>query len=406
MMEDLKSMSPQSGDVITKDGKVVNLVTVLGGGTPVSDETYDVQDFSPRSGLILGEDGKVYDLVELLQSGGGDDPQPIEKVRLPLYAITEDMCIVEKDDTKGVAPYSTSYGYTNITVDSERLGVSDWFEGMVVLFVVDVTLAVASSYRNVRIRIDQGDWIPLMEPAGTICSGSTYLTKPSYYTWVFSQKYQSGGALHHNTDANTTYAYLVNTIPTGNLKVDTKGYGARYSLAFATTPLSDGNGIVADERWSSLVTSSSTGSTKKAVTPASGKFYIDRHPQYIYSANIAAGAASGNATYQDYTGADLRYSANMNATFASINQKAFLWLKQFNPEEMSFESDASVGNIMTLDKISTRFPESTEGDVYLYWLGWTGSSYYVLTPNFTSANRIFKYTPATGKLVDCNICAG
>ncbi len=67
----MKNDSPASGRVITKDGQVVNIVDVLGGGTPVSNRQYDIDQYAPRGGLILGEDGKAYDLVSLLQGKGG-----------------------------------------------------------------------------------------------------------------------------------------------------------------------------------------------------------------------------------------------------------------------------------------------------------------------------------------------
>ena len=70
-MSVINEMSPASGNVIGADGKEYNLVTLMGGGTPVSNRVYDVAYYQPRSALILGEDGKVYDLVQLIQSGGG-----------------------------------------------------------------------------------------------------------------------------------------------------------------------------------------------------------------------------------------------------------------------------------------------------------------------------------------------
>lgn len=69
-MSMIDEMTPASGNVIGADDKVYNLVTLMGGGEPVSDTVYDVGSFHPRSALILGEDGKVYDLVKLIQSGG------------------------------------------------------------------------------------------------------------------------------------------------------------------------------------------------------------------------------------------------------------------------------------------------------------------------------------------------
>lgn len=204
----------------------------------------------------------------------------------------------------------------------------------------------------------------------------------------------SYGALHLNYDANSTYTYLVNSYATASIKIDDTGYGARYSLIFPTTPAGE-----ADERWSSLVASSSSGTTKKITTPKSGKFYLDRHPQYIYSANINAGQPSANATYQDYTGMDLRYTVNTSSTYMTINKKVFLYLHNFNPDDMSFEADATVGNIISLDKLATRF-NGVKGYVYLYFLGCNTATWYTLNANFTQEQRIWRYEPSTGELVD------
>lgn len=179
------------------------------------------------------------------------------------FAITEDIVTVTTDDTKGVAPYSTSYGYTNIEVAKDA-GVR-WVEGGLYAFIVDTKMVVTGTYRNVRVRIggeDDGDtWHPLFATSG-IAAGSSFLIKAFNTIFQFKTVYFADGALHVQTDNNTTYAYLVNSIATGGVVIDNNGYGARYSLIFPTTPLSDANGIVADERWSSLVASSSTATSK------------------------------------------------------------------------------------------------------------------------------------------------
>ena len=61
------------------------------------------------------------------------------------------MVSVSTDATKGVAPYNTSYGYTNITVN-DNAGV-EWVEGALFIFFINTSMVVASAYRNVRIRI-------------------------------------------------------------------------------------------------------------------------------------------------------------------------------------------------------------------------------------------------------------
>ena len=61
-------ISPINGNLLSKNGAVHNLADMLGGGTPVEDQRYDMSQYSPRSGLILGSDGSVYDLITLVQT--------------------------------------------------------------------------------------------------------------------------------------------------------------------------------------------------------------------------------------------------------------------------------------------------------------------------------------------------
>lgn len=222
-------------------------------------------------------------------------------------------------------------------------------------------------------------------------SSTYYTTSDANSAGNWTRLNGQDNGLQESGDANTTYGYLVNTVNTGATKIDDNGYGARYSLIFATTPLN-----TIDERWSSLVNSSGNGTAKTALTALT--FYIDRHPQYVYSANIAAGAASANALYQDFNATDVRYTCNTNNTYVTALKKCFLYLKDFNQSNMSFKSDATIGNVFTLDKIATRFPSSTTGDVYIYFLGWTTSTWYNFVPAFTQVHRIFKYTPSTGAM--------
>lgn len=314
-----------------------------------------------------------------------------------LFAITEDIVTVTTDATKGVAPYSTSYGYTNIEIDKDA-GIS-WVEGALYNFVVDTKMVVSSTYRNVRVRIggeNDGDvWHPVFTTSA-IAAGNSYFIKALNTTFQYKSVYREEGALHVQTDNNTTYAYVVNTVPTGSIKIDTNGYGARYSLVFPTTPLN-----ASEERWSSLMASSSTATTKKKVTPTSGKFYADgRLPLYIYSANITKGAVSANALYEHYATHVLTYIANTSATWLTESSRVYLYLHNFSEEDMSFESDETVGNVLTRDKFSTRFPSTMDSDVYLYFLGWTGAgtSNTACSPAFTQQAMIYKYTPSTGTM--------
>ena len=340
-----------------------------------------------------GPQGDSYILTE------EDKEEIAEKVDVgeqKVFMIHSDHITVTNDATKGVAPYSTSYGYANIEIDKEWADATGfkWVEGGLYVFVLSETIG-SSTYRNGRIRIggaNDGDtWKPVFGYNSAYEAVYSYLIKAQTFLYQYKSNVIETGCLCREYDANTTYAYLVNTIPTGNITIDAKGYGPRYSLIFPTTPLSEVN-----ERWSGIVASSGTGTTKNAVTAE--KLYLDRLPLYNYSANIAAGAASANALYEHYATHDVRYLANTSATYCSVNKRLYLYLHNFDPEDMSFAPDKTVGNVLTPDKLSTRFPATTEGDVYLYFLGWNTSTWYTCSPNFTQNERIFKYTPSTGAM--------
>lgn len=309
------------------------------------------------------------------------------------FIITEDMVSVDTTETSGVAPYSTSYKYTNVTITDPDV---KWVENGLYYFVIDTKLVVQSAYRNVRIRMGAtGDWKPLMNQSTSILAGSSYFTKAQNRLYVYKTTHQANGAVHVISDNDTTYAYLVNTIAASTMSVDTSGYAPRYALLFPTTPLSSST-----ERFSAIVASQSTGTTKAAANPASGKFYLDRSlGWYNYTANFAAGAVISAALYQSYQNFDLRYTANTSTTYVSTKQQVFLYLKNYDPEDMSFKSDNSVGVICSRDKLATKFPTSVAGDVYLLFLGWTTATWYQCQPCHDVAHRIFKYTPSTKKLV-------
>lgn len=77
------SRQPKSGRFIGADGKIYNLVDLLGGASPLSDKQYDIGKYAPSGGLIIGEDGHVYSLVDLLSNvgnggGGGGEVDSVE----------------------------------------------------------------------------------------------------------------------------------------------------------------------------------------------------------------------------------------------------------------------------------------------------------------------------------------
>ena len=122
-----------------------------------------------------------------------------------VFIITEDDVTVSTDDTKWVAPYNTSYGYTNIDI-SASAGI-EWREWAIYTFVVDTEMVVASAYRNVRVKIWTWTYIPVMWTTASL-SWSSYFTKTNIRQFQYSTKYEAGWALHLFTDSNTTYTAM------------------------------------------------------------------------------------------------------------------------------------------------------------------------------------------------------
>lgn len=124
------------------------------------------------------------------------------------FVITEDIVTVVKDSSaKGVSPYSTSYYYTNITIN-EDAGI-EWIEGAQYYFIVNSALIVTSTYRNVRVRIgEQGDWKPLYYNSA-VATGSSFFTKAYSTICTYKSTYQTNGALH--ILANTFYSTMSQT---------------------------------------------------------------------------------------------------------------------------------------------------------------------------------------------------
>lgn len=311
------------------------------------------------------------------------------------FPITEDMVTVVQNATKGVAPYRTSYGTTDITIAADA-GV-EWVEGAAYMFVVDTTMVVASAYRNVRVRIGDGAWIPVMTGTNDILAGNSYFTKNVTRMYIYKSVHQPDGALHwlQDDNTNTTYTYLVNTVNAENITIDANGYGARYSLIFPTTPLGSSS-----PRWSSFVTSSGTGTTK-TLCSSDLTYYLDRHYLYVYSANIAAGATAANDLYRFYQTTDLRYTTNLLTDYVAANTSAFLYLRNFNPEDMSFKNveAANKPQIISDTKLAVAFPDTLgDTELYLLYLGEIGANGYALQPEREAAVKIFKYNPSTGDL--------
>lgn len=122
-----------------------------------------------------------------------------------VFIITEDIVSVATDDTKGVAPYNTSYGYTNITIDSNAW--VRWKEWAIYVFVVDTEMVVNSAHGNVRVRIGTTwDWKPVMSWTNSILSWSSYFIQTQTRLFVYKEVRVETWALHMTND--TTYSVM------------------------------------------------------------------------------------------------------------------------------------------------------------------------------------------------------
>ena len=83
----------------------------------------------------------------------------------------------------------------------------EWREWAIYTFVVDTEMVVASSYRNVRVKIWTWTYIPVMWTTAAL-SWSSYFTKTNIRQFQYSTKYEAGWALHLFTDSNTTYSAM------------------------------------------------------------------------------------------------------------------------------------------------------------------------------------------------------
>lgn len=69
-------------------------------------------------------------------------------------------------------------------------------------------MVVASAYRNVRVRIGNGAYIPLKNRANTILAGSSYMVKGRTDLYEYKTTYEANGALHLNAGSDTTYSTM------------------------------------------------------------------------------------------------------------------------------------------------------------------------------------------------------
>lgn len=198
-----------SGETITDDkvvmtdydGNLREAFAYAGGAlTEISTAVEDLGIIVSQKVTDADGDGKLY---------GRKDGAWVEidgKTAPTIIVLTEDMVSVTKTATKGVAPYSTSYYYTDITVNT--MTESDLHEGLLIMPIVATTMVVASSYRNVRIRFGtSGAWHPVMGST-TILAGSSYFTATNYRLYQYRTNTRSEGAFHLMTDSNSTYSLM------------------------------------------------------------------------------------------------------------------------------------------------------------------------------------------------------
>lgn len=120
------------------------------------------------------------------------------------FIITEDDVTITTTDEYWVAPYSTSYYYTNIEI-SENAWIK-WVEWAMYILYCKSSWA-ASAYRNARIRIwSNWDWKPIMNSANAILWAHSYLTATQTRVFVYKTSAQTNWALHMNAD--TTYSAM------------------------------------------------------------------------------------------------------------------------------------------------------------------------------------------------------
>jgi|GEM_PF-6332420 len=99
-MTDINNYEPTTGRIIAEDGKTANVVDLLGGGTAVGTQTYNINQYAPRTGRVIGEDGKLYNIVELLGNVGSSVTTPT---------------IITAAETTATIPPNTVYEYGEVS---------------------------------------------------------------------------------------------------------------------------------------------------------------------------------------------------------------------------------------------------------------------------------------------------
>lgn len=258
----------------------------------------DFQDFDEWAHRLENVEESLDKKQDKLTAGNGIDIEDDTISTDTQFVITEDMFDIAFDSTKGVAPYSTSYGYTNITIH-EDAGVK-WVEGAMYSFVLDTKVATSAN-RNVRVRIgESGDWKPVMVTS-SIASGSSVFIKAVNSVFFYKTTYQANGALHCLYDTNTTYT-INYSLDAGQKKAGIGAYAvSRYSLIMEKP----------DGTWEKITDTSKTYSTGTTKTVNKRGFLLNQIRYYNYTTNYANGALmSATYIYSKSTSVTGAYSFN------------------------------------------------------------------------------------------------
>ena len=121
-----------------------------------------------------------------------------------LFVINEDAIDVTYTWELWVDPYNANYCYTNVCINPDCW--IKWIEGATYIFNLDTKVAT-SACRNVRLKIWNWDYIPLMGTSA-VAAWSSYFVKASIRPFQYSTKYISTWWLHVVTDSNTTYSAM------------------------------------------------------------------------------------------------------------------------------------------------------------------------------------------------------
>lgn len=291
--------------------------------------------------------------------------------------IIEDDVEVSKDDTKGIAPYSTSYGYTNITITNPNIHA---VEGGIYSFIIDTKMVVASSNRNVRVRFgEDGEWHPMMNYTTSAIGGNTYFVKNMTCVFQYKSTIRTEGAFHLLYDANTTYNinYIQNS---GRYKVVDDHLLARYSLV----------GFTEEGKVVSLNKNYSLNNNK---TPTNVGIDPTRLLHYNNSSSDAA-AKSIIASLYIMRVCDARQSLQYSTTFPDLTD---IYIKFKKETDGLFYLDQPTADNPYPVYHATALPEADDG--YYYWYIGRVSSANSYNFHLTTYQPLYKYDSTKGKAV-------